>query len=356
MVDTVGSRRYFLLLEKFDSPKAVWEASVEELLSVRGLNKQVVSNIDRSRKGFDLQAELKVAREHDVAIIPYTDARYPELLRTIYDPPPVIYVKGNTDILQGVCIGVVGSRKATAYGEMVTRKLVTGLAQQGIVIVSGLARGIDSFAHKAALAANGFTIAILGCGMDVCYPPENKRLFEDICSRGAVITTYPFGTRPQKQTFPARNRLISGISLGTLVVEAGERSGALITADFALEQGREVFAVPGSILSLNSLGTNRLIKQGARVAVDASDIIEELGLKGPLTQRNECNSASEDITMELSLSERLVLNAVCLEPKHINRIVRETGLSTEQVSSSLIRLELAGQVKGLQGQMFARVY
>lgn len=355
-VEAVGSRRFFQLLEKFHSPKAVWEASVEELSSVRELNKQVVNNIEISRKIFDLEAELEFAAKHDIVVITYEDARYPKLLKTIYDPPPVIYVKGNVDILQNMCISVVGSRKATVYGEMVTKKLVAGLVQHGIIIVSGLARGIDTFVHKAALAGNGHTIAVLGCGLDICYPPENKGLFEDIYNTGAVITTYPFGTKPQKHNFPARNRLISGISLGTLVIEAGKTSGALITVDFALEQGREVFAVPGSILSPSSIGANLLIKQGAKIVLDANDIIEELGLEESLTDKTRQEVVKGRIYEELNLEDRLVLEAVHAEPQHVDRITRETGLSIEQVISSLTRLELTGLVKGLQGQMFVRVY
>lgn len=354
-VEAVGSRRFFQLLEKFQSPKAVWEASVEELSNVPNINMQVVANIDNSRREFDLRAEFELAKKYDVEIIAYADGRYPELLRTIYDPPPVIYVKGDASILNEVCISVVGSRKATEYGRMVTNKLVTELVQEGIVIVSGLARGIDTYAHKAALESNGLTVAVLGCGIDICYPHENKGLFESICKSGAVMTTHPFGTRPQKHNFPARNRLISGISLGTIVVEAGERSGALITADFALEQGREVFAVPGSILSPASAGANRLIKQGARVVMDATDVLEELGLERRSGEERRVDSASEEIQIDLSLDETLVLNALCFEPKHVNTVVRETGLSTKQVSSSLVRLELAGMVKGLQGNMFVRV-
>ena len=274
-VEGVGHVTFKTLVQTFGSPQEVFDAPLSSLRNMEGIGQKTASHIKSFSKWQQVEHELALTHKHHVSIITYGDPLYPKNLLNIYDFPPFLYVKG-TLREDDICIAVVGSRLASTYGRFSTERLCRELALKGVTIVSGLARGIDTAAHKGCLAAKGRTIAVLGCGMDIIYPKENKDLFEKIPLQGAIITEFPFGTPPNGPNFPARNRIISGLSLGVVVVEASYRSGSLITARVALEQGREVFAVPGSIDADGSKGTNKLIKDGAKLIESADDILEEI--------------------------------------------------------------------------------
>lgn len=264
------------LISRFGSPEGVLNACVDELLEVEGIDKVLARDIIKCDKSPELTREMYLIKKHDVRIITIDDKEYPLNLKFTFNPPLVLYVKGGLIPDDNVSIAIVGSRKATDYGKAITEKLTGELAKNNITVVSGLARGIDTYAHKGTLAKGARTIAVLGSGLGFIYPPENRVLAEEIAKNGAVISEFPMTTRPEKANFPRRNRLISGLSLGTVVIEAAQKSGSLITAAYALEQGRDVFAVPGSIYSDYSKGTHKLIKQGAKLTENINDIIEEI--------------------------------------------------------------------------------
>ncbi|MBI4280006.1 MAG: DNA-protecting protein DprA [Armatimonadetes bacterium] len=276
------------------------------------------------------------------------DAAYPAGLRNIYDPPPVLYLRGRLVPEDVLAVAVVGTRRPTPYGLAAAERIAGDLARAGLTVVSGLARGIDGAAHRAALRAGGRTVAVLGCGVDVAYPPEHRRLIDDMVRHGAVLSEFPPGTPPRRQHFPRRNRLISGLSLGVVVVEGAEDSGALITADFALDQGREVFAVPGPIFAPQSRGPHWLIAQGARLVADAADILEELGMRqsvpGGAPAGARCGA--------LSGEEAAVLARLSWEPTPVDRIVEEVGRPIAEVTPVLLALELRGLVQQVAGQRY----
>ena len=274
LIPNLGIKRKQILLARYKSPKKIYNASKEELLKINGLGEKLVETILDLKIRKNVNNHLKYLKENDIDIIPITDNKYPKILKEIYDPPISLYIKGNKEILNEKSIAIVGCRDATSYGKKVAKYFSYNLSKKGINIVSGLARGIDSYSHIGCIVANnGKTIAVLGNGLDIVYPKENKYLMQEIIRRGgAIISEYPLGTKPEKRNFPARNRIISGISDGVIVVEAKEKSGTLITVDFALEQGRDVYVVPGNIDSINSVGTNDLIKQGAKIVTTYKDI------------------------------------------------------------------------------------
>jgi len=277
------------------------------------------------------------------------DEDYPELLRSIYDPPYIFYYRGRLEILKEFCIGVVGSRAATSYGRIQARRFGIELARQGMVVVSGMARGIDTEAHQGALEAEGKTVAVLGSGLNVVYPPENRRLFDRICESGLVISEFPPHTHPEPGNFPVRNRTISGLSRGVLVVEAKQRSGALITADFALEQGREVFAIPGPINSKNSAGTNYLIKQGACLVSCIEDILDDYGLNDlPEVRQGE-------LFFDLDNEESAFLENMGHEAVHFDALIAATALSMGQLSTMLLKMELKGIIRALPGNYYVKI-
>ena len=353
MLPNVGPVRFRAIVEHFGSAKGVWEASLDELVQVEGIGKGLAETIVRSRYEVDIEGQIARAGTMGVDIITIGDPQYPEKLRMIYDPPPVLYVKGVFSPVDNKSIAVVGTRKASPYGRAVAEEVAKGLAKHGITVVSGMARGIDSRAHMGALAGGGRTIAVLGSGLDVPYPPENAKLMEEIASSGAVISEFPLGTPPLPQNFVARNRVISGLALGVVVVEGDVTSGAMLTADFALEQGREVFAVPGSIASAGSRGPHSLIKQGARLVEGVDDILEELGLKGDGCPRGGAREGSS-LSLGLDEVEKHLYNVLGLEPQGIDILIEKTGLAPEKVSAALVKMELAGLVEGLPGNFFVR--
>ena len=345
-VPLVGNITFRRLVEHFGSPRKVLESSQAELSGSKVVSQPVAASIASHDYRSFAESECCAVMEKGIRIIDFLSREYPPLLLEIPDPPPFLYVKG--EILEyEPAIAIVGSRHETSYGVQAANRLSAELADHGMTIVSGMARGIDTAAHKGALGAAGKSIGVLGCGIDVIYPPENRRLFEEMAEKGALVSEFPMGTGPLANNFPRRNRIISGLSLGVLVVEAAERSGSLITAQSALEQGREVFAIPGSITSGASRGTNRLIKQGAKLVESVSDIMEEF--------------PSSRVSPRIPLQPKLILQPVeeklysiiAAGPVHIDEIARKGGLTVQELSVILLRLELRGIVMQLPGKCFS---
>jgi DNA processing protein len=337
----IGRVRISQLKEYFGSLQDAWKAPRGKLKQA-GLDSRSTDALVSLRPRISLDAEMEKLKRYNVKVLVYEDHLYPARLRQIYDYPPVLYVRGSLPAEDEPCLAIVGTRRPTIYGRQVTEEIVTDLARSKITIVSGLARGIDSVAHRAALDAGGKTIAVFGSGLDIVYPGENTKLAQAIMEHGALVSEYPLGVKPRPENFPLRNRIMSGLSLGVLVVEAGERSGALITAHQAVEQNREVFAIPGSILSPASQGTNRLIQEGAKLVCDYTDILEELNLTIVVQQA----AIKEFSTAEQSASEcsveSAVLKQLTSEPSHIDEICRRSGLTMPEVSSTLAVLEIKG--------------
>lgn len=351
----LGARRARLLLKRFGSPRAILEAPNAELRGIPGIGPELTRRIINWKEYLDLEKEFRLLEKHRVKVIIAGDRSYPQSLANIFDPPLILYVKGELLLRDRMAVAIVGSRHPSLYGGRVAEKLGRELAARGLTVVSGLARGIDSAVHKGALASAGRTIAVLGSGLDVVYPPENKNLMEQISNGGAVISEFPMSTKPERGNFPKRNRLISGLSLGVVVVEAAQRSGALITVDCALEQGREVFALPGKVDSLTSWGTNRLIQQGAKLVTTSEDIIEELKpIWGNLCPGKETKSEDRLPLPPLKEEERKLYDLLSDEPQHIDSLIGESGFPASRVSSLLLMLQMKRLVKELPGKMFVK--
>jgi DNA processing protein len=359
MIDEVGPVRVRALLDRFGTPETILHASRGELMRVDGVGEEVARNITSWRDKIDLDAELARIEKASISIVTRDDAIYPKNLREIYDPPLVLYVKGTLKENERMAIGVVGSRRTTLYGQEMSRKLAFQLARLGIAVISGLARGIDTEAHKGALQAKGRTVAVIGCGIDSVYPPENAKLAEQVVATGgAIVTEFPFGVKPDRQNFPMRNRIISGWSLGVLVVEANLKSGALITAKQAYEHGREVFAVPGRADSILSRGTNKLIKDGAKLTEDVEDILSEFEYLVP-RKPEKISDAGESVegteaAVSFSEMEAKVMAHIGKEEVAIDEIIRGSGLTTARVSSTLLALEMKRVIKQLPGKHYVR--
>jgi len=350
MIPDLGSIKIRKLAKKFKNISGFMQAKAEDFLEVQGIGKKLCEKIITYRTKIDPFSEIEKANKQKVSIITLFDEDYPERLKEIYDPPPVLYVKGNKSVLRDKAIAIVGSRKASTYGRRVAVNFAKELALMNINIVSGMARGIDSFAHKGAIEAGGPTTAVFGCGIDIVYPPENEALMQEIIEYGCVVSSFPFGTEPLPGNFPARNRIISGLALGTLVVEAAERSGSLITADFSLDQGREVFAIPGNIYSPYSKGTHKLIKQGAKLVESVEDILDELFLESPINKNKE-----EKIDVEnLTVSEKSLYNLIDYHPIQIEELIEKSQFDSNSVSAILTRLELKGLILALPGGYYVR--
>jgi DNA processing protein len=345
----VGNLLFFRLIERFGSPENVFKAPKAALLAVEGVGQTLASSIIGHEPTEEVIDDLKRVQEQGGYVVTFSDSSYPMLLREIYDPPPFLYVLGNLRP-DSVNIAVVGSRNATSYGRSVTLRLSGDLATRGITIVSGMARGIDSAAHKGALSAGGETIAVLGCGLGTVYPAENKKLFERIQKNGAVVSEFPFFAEPEAHHFPARNRIISGLSVGTVIVEATQKSGSLITAKLAADQGREVYAVPGSITSFKSTGTHSLIKQGAKLVEQANDIMEELNLD---SQKSHATPKQGPL-VKMTPEEEKVFHRLSPYPIHIDDLSRQLALSSGELSSLLLNLELKGLANQSPGKLFTR--
>lgn len=345
LVPGIGPKRFEALLKYFATADDAWHASAGELLAA-GLDRRSLESLLATRSEVDLDAEVERNARAGVTVLTWDDPDYPPLLKQIYDPPFVLYVKGELLPADEWAVAVVGTRRVSAYGREAARRLAGDLAANGVTVVSGLAQGIDSHAHRAALEAGGRTIAVLAHGLDQVYPPQNRTLAAEIGERGALVSEFALGTRPEAKNFPARNRIISGLSLGTLVVEAGKRSGALITAEFAAEQGRDVFAVPGNIFAAGAMGTNRLIQSGAKMVLAVEDILEELNLTmiGAFQQAREIVPENE---MESRLLEHL-----SDEPIHVDELGQVAGMPIREVSSTLALMELKGMVRQVGGMHY----
>ncbi|HSY09396.1 MAG TPA: DNA-processing protein DprA, partial [Candidatus Dormibacteraeota bacterium] len=337
-----------------DAPK-ILAASKSELLRVRNIGEEVAEAISNWEKSVDLAGELKRISEFGCHVLISSDDNYPALLREIYDPPLVLYVKGALTAKDKNAVAMVGSRQTTHYGIETARKLAYQLAYVGVTVVSGGARGIDTASHQGALSAKGRTVAVLGTGINLIFPAENAELFERIAENGAVITQFPFNRPADKQTFPIRNRIVAGMTLGTVVVEANSTSGALITANMAVEAGRQIFAVPGRIDSPRSKGCHDLIKKGAKLCEGAEDILSEFEYLFPPSNRPPSPGETGVLpALELSENEQKVFDALDHEERTIDEVIRKSGLPSSAVSVGLLSLEMKRVVKQLPGKLFVR--
>ncbi|OGX24347.1 MAG: DNA protecting protein DprA [Omnitrophica WOR_2 bacterium RIFCSPHIGHO2_02_FULL_45_21] len=385
MISGIGSQRLKKLWEAFGAAPKVFLASEDKLKKIEGIGDKIAQEITAFRFE-NLKKELDLVKKLKVRIITLEDKEYPQNLKNIYDPPICLYLKGKLKEEDVLSLAIVGSRRASFYGASCAEKFAYELAGLGVTIISGLARGIDTQAHKGALKATGRTIAVLGSGLSCIYPPENKGLSEEIAERGALLSEFPLNTKPLAQNFPRRNRVISGLSQAVLVVEAARNSGALITADFALEQGRDVFAIPGKVDSATSLGTNRLIKQGAKLVDNVEDILEELkpkleeftkvqilahsleriaDRKAGLHAKRSSVSAQKVAPIydkqyvpicenELSDDERLVYNFLNDKPRYADELIEELKLPSAKVLSILSKLEMRKIVIQRPGKLFSK--
>jgi DNA processing protein len=363
--DGVGPITFAKLLKQIGPPQQILKASVSELAKTDGIGTKTAERIVATRDKFDAQAEIELAHKLDVNIINIEDDRYPPVLKKIDDPPPVLYIKGDITRRDNLAISIVGSRQCSLYGQEQSSRLAHLLASAGFTICSGLARGIDTAAHHGALSADGRTIAVLGCGLANMFPPENKKLSELIAQSGACISELPLRSEPLAMNFPPRNRIIAGLSLGTIVIEAGLRSGAMITADAATSYNREVMAVPGKIDSPLNKGAHYLIKQGAKLVESIEDVMEALGYYGEQLKEyavKEASDAEDKLEqplfnasqLNLTDDEKTILNFLNKEPTHLEQIIADTNLNTGGISACLISLQLKGLVKQLPGSLFIR--
>ncbi len=367
--DGIGPAIFGRLIQRFGSADRALGASVSELAKIEGIGFKTAERIAASRDKFDAAAEVELARKLGVWIVHFDDERYPPVLKRIYDPPPVLYVKGTLTREDNLAVSIVGSRHCSLYGQEQASRFAHFLASAGFTVCSGMARGIDTAAHQGALAASGRTIAVQGCGLAHVFPPENKRLFEMIAESGACVSELPLRYEPLAVNFPPRNRIIAGLSLGTIVVEAAQRSGALLTAKAALDYNREVMAIPGKIDSPLSKGAHQLIKEGATLIESVEDVMQALGYIGE--QLAEYVSAAEAEAIEraesvktaglfnvsqlkLSADERKIHDRLNKEPVHVEQIIAETELPAGSVNAALISLRLKGLIKQLPGSLFVK--
>ncbi|MDA8162177.1 MAG: DNA-processing protein DprA [Desulfobacteraceae bacterium] len=350
----VGSVTIKRLVDRFGSPEAVLNMDSALLKDTGWLSPRARNAILSGPDPRDLERSMDTIKRLDAWVMTYRSEDYPPLLRQIPDPPALLYGLGDRARLTERSIAIVGSRKATPYGIKAARGLASGLAEMGMTVVSGLAPGIDTAAHEAALEAGGVTIAVKGCGIDIPYPRHNEAFLERLRQEGAIITEFPPGVTPEPKNFPMRNRVISGLCLGVVIVEAGLKSGSLITASCALEQGREVMAVPGSIYSNTSLGSHWLIKQGARLVENASDVMDGLGVFKDLMPGPIESKRTEGPAPSLESEERLLYERLCAYPIHVDEIANLTGLPISKVSAILLQMELKDIVQALPGQMYQR--
>ncbi len=355
LVAGVGPRIRRELLNRFATAEAILAAPEDQLRQVPGVGREISSRIARARHDIDSGREIQLCRDHDIDIVTDLDTAYPRLLREIPDPPGLLFWRGDSQPCDQMAVAIVGTRHATHYGLRQAERLAAGLATAGFTIVSGLARGIDAAAHRAALQANGRTIAVLGSGVLNVYPPEHAKLADSVRTSGAVISELPPLQKPMSGTFPQRNRLITGLSLGVLVVEAAERSGALISASHAAEQGREVFAVPGPADSRTSRGCHRLIRDGAKLVESVDDVLEELG---PLVQplpREDGGVVRHPAELKLNDQERKVLDAVRTEPTQVDQLAHDTGIPIHRVLATISVLEIRHLIRRLSGNNVVRL-
>jgi DNA processing protein len=349
MVGGIGSNRLGKLVDYFGTPEKILSSSRRKLTEVYGIGEKIADSIVSLKKE-EITKEFDLAEKQGVDIITIEDDKYPVNLKNIFDPPLVLYLKGKLKPEDSFAIGLVGSRRASFYGLSQAEGFSFNLAGYGFTIVSGLARGIDTYSHKGALKARGRTIAVIGSGFNYLYPAENRELAEEISKNGAIVSEFSLNTKPLPQNFPRRNRLISGMSLGVLVVEAAKNSGALITADFALEQGRDVFAIPGKIDSPTSFGTNELIKQGAKLTTSPLDIIEEFVAPAPVEKKE----ITEKQEVAVKGEEEKILDLISPQAIGLEDLVEMAGMDIPRISGVLLNLQIRKLVKQLPGKYFVR--
>lgn len=363
--DGIGPVLFKRLLERFGTIQAVFGASVAEMTKIEGIGDRTAERIARTRETFDAAKEVSLADSMGVCVMHLRDERYPPPLAAIYDPPPVLYVKGSFQRSDNLAVAIVGSRRCSHYGTEQANRFAHLLAGSGFTIVSGLARGIDSAAHQGALAAKGRTIAVQGCGLGRVFPPENEKLFRQIAEQGAVVSELPLMYEPLAENFPGRNRIIAGLSMGVLVVEAALRSGALISAQAAVENNREVMAIPGRIDSPGSSGCHKLIKEGARLVEGIEDVLDAMGHVGDglkdyvsqaalSAQQKAESTLFDELQLKFAPHETTLLQCFDSEPVHLEEIIAGSGLAAGQVNATLIQLQLKGCIKQLPGGMFVK--
>ncbi|MBM3126053.1 MAG: DNA-protecting protein DprA [Chloroflexi bacterium] len=345
LIKGIGAVRMQGLIAHFGSMASAWNADPAELGGA-GLGPRLIERIEQARKGVDLDHIWENIENQGIKILTWQDSEYPSRLKEIEQPPPVLYIRGSFLEEDLFAISIVGTRRVSPYGRQITEEIAAFLAGNGVTVISGLARGVDAIAHQSALKAGGRTIAVLGCGVDKIYPPEHRGLAGQIMERGAILSDYAPGTPPDASNFPPRNRIISGLSLAVVVIEAGETSGALITAEFAAEQGREVFAVPGSILAPQSRGTNKLIQNGALPLLSGNDLLQALDLK----RIGERTSARRSLPVDET--EARLLEILGSEPLHIDEIRNRLELPIEKVSATLALMELKGMARQTGGMSY----
>ena len=350
----IGSTRIRALIAHFKSTEGIFRASIKELTSIDGFEYKTAKAIkDYSNFKFG-ENQQKRADQDGAEIVHFWDERYPENLRKIYDPPAILFMKGNILKQDKYAISIVGTRMPSSYGKVVAEKIGRELAKKGIVIVSGLARGVDTIGHWAAIRSGGRTLAVLGSGLDQIYPSENKKLAEAIFQQGALVSEFPLGTKPDAVNFPRRNRIIAGLSLGTIVIEAGLKSGALLTANYALEQNREIFSVPGNINSPKSIGTNQLIKDGAKLISGVNDVLIELESQLKHFLKEDDRQQSK-VYKSLSELDKMLLDNLSNQPIHIDKLASLINKSTAETLSALLPLEFKDLVKQLPGKLFVKI-
>jgi len=352
LIPGIGSVLIQRLLDRFKTPEAVFLAPMKELVKIEGLGKKLVGEIQKGPLEKMVERELSLLKEVGGKIVTIKDDDYPNRLKDIYDPPALLYVRGELRREDELAVAIVGSRKTSPYGRWITEKIGQDLARHGVTVVSGMARGIDSVAHKGALQGGGRTIAVLGCGVDVIYPSENRNLFHEIIEHGAILSEFPMGSPPEGGHFPRRNRIISGLSIGAVIVQASAVSGSLITARYALEQGRDVFAVPGNVGAEGSRGTNQLIKQGAKLVESSEDILEEI--LPQYSRERETPLRGETPVPNLTEEEGVLYRLLGETPLHIDAIIRESKWDPGKVSSLLLNLELKGLISQWPGKCFSK--
>ena len=356
----LGARLTGKLLRQFGGPEEIFRASLTELEGCQ-LQAAVAQAIFAKSAFRGAEKELEQVRKGGYRLVTWDESEYPKLLTQIYDPPPLLYVRGNVEVLSRHAISMVGTRRPTPYGNQITERLARDLAERGLVIVSGLARGIDSSAHRGACAAaRGGTIGVLGSGIDVIYPKENRKLFEEVEKRGAIVTEFPLGTHPAPENFPVRNRIVAGMALGVIVVQGAQYSGSLITSRLGMEFGREVYGVPGNVTEPMSFAPNQLIKQGAKLATNWQEVVEEL----PTEVRAElfpmdATTAEERASLfegSLSPTEKRLFELIRIEePIHVDELVEKTGLSSSETLAALCEMEMRGVIRQMPGKQFVRV-
>jgi DNA processing protein len=333
------------LLQKFKSPEAIFDTTAKDLVEVQGVDQNLALAIKNYHRSDETKRKIEIGSRLNIKTISFLDERYPKNLTTIEQFPPVLFVRGEIKNEDAKALAIIGTRSPTDYGKQIAERFAFELAGYGITILSGLARGIDTIAHKGAIKGKGRTIAVLGCGIDIYYPPENRNLYSEIAENGAVVTEFNFGTPPLAHHFPQRNRLISGLAIAVLAVEARSKSGVLNTVEWAANQGRDVYVVPGDIRSKTSEGTNRLIKDGAKPVSSIEDILEELGIAAKKEEKRE---------IPVSESEKKLLETIALEPLHVDKIAELTTMDIPSLLTTLLALEIKGLVKQLPGKRFVK--